>query len=68
MVATITLASLGMLLLAMYRGYLVPRDILQDIIAADEYLAGRSMHPDDMTRKMNDALIREGPRLSFLGP
>ena len=68
MVATITLASLGMLLLAMYRGYSVPRNSLQDIIAADEYLAGRSMHPDDMTRKMNDALIREGPRLSFLGP
>jgi hypothetical protein len=64
--AIVMLGTLGMVSLALYRGYSVPRDILQDIIAADEYLAGRSMHPDDMTQKMSDALAREGARPSVL--
>src|SRR5271165_3999919 len=37
---------------AFYRGYVVPVDILQDIVSAQEFLAGRSLYPDDMTRLM----------------
>jgi hypothetical protein len=51
---------------AFYRGYVVPVDILQDIVSAQEFLAGRSLYPDDMTRRMQEAVAREEPRLSLV--
>lgn len=58
-----TLANLG---LALYRAYTVPRDVLQDIVSAQEYLEGRPLYPSDMTARINGALEREGPRPSLL--
>jgi len=54
------------LALSLYRGYTVPRDVLQDIVSAQEYLANRPLYPDDMTQRINDAIVREGPRKSLL--
>lgn len=48
----------------LYRAYVAPRDVMQDIIAAREYAAGRPMHPSDMTVRIGAALAEEGPRPS----
>ncbi len=58
-----TITNIG---LAIYRAYSVPRDVLQDIVSAREYLAGRSLYPPDMTKRINDSLREEGERPSFL--
>ena len=66
LVVVIALGSLGQLTLGIYRSYTVPRDVMQDIIAAEEFAAGRPMHPPDMNVKIGEALEREGPRYSLL--
>ena len=52
--------------LAFYRAYAVPRDILQDVVSAQEYLQGRPLYPPDMTERINVALAKEEPRPSLL--
>ena len=67
LVVVIGLAACAGLSLAagLYRSYAVPRDVLQDIIAAREYLAGRSMSPQDMNILAREVLAEEGPRASL---
>jgi uncharacterized membrane protein (UPF0136 family) len=48
----------------LYRAYVAPRDILQDIVSAQECLAGRSLYPDHMNELFQMALEREGDRPS----
>ena len=49
-----------------YRSFAVPRDVMQDIVAAQEYAVGRPMQPADMNAKMAEAVDREGPRRSLV--
>ena len=58
-----TAADLGM---GLYRGYAIPRDVMQDIVAAREFDAGRPMHPTDMTELIGTMLAEEGKRPSLL--
>jgi hypothetical protein len=46
----------------LYRAYVAPRDLMQDIVSAQEYLAGRSMYPDNMQEVMQRTLEAEGQR------
>jgi 4-amino-4-deoxy-L-arabinose transferase-like glycosyltransferase len=55
-----TVVSLGY---GLYRAYISPRDLLQDIVSAQEYLAGRSLFPDHMNELMRQAVAEE-PRPS----
>jgi hypothetical protein len=50
----------------LYRAYAVPRDVMQDIVAAQEYLAGRPLQPPQMNLKMREAIDADGPRRSLL--
>ena len=43
----------------LYRAYISPRDLLQDIVSAREYLAGRSLFPDHMNELMRQAVAEE---------
>jgi hypothetical protein len=66
--AFLVLLALGTafnLTFALYKGYVLPRDHLQDLVSAQEFLAGRSLYPDDLSRRMGDALEREPPRWSL---
>ncbi|WP_020471110.1 glycosyltransferase family 87 protein [Zavarzinella formosa] len=54
------------LFLSLYRAYSVPRDVMQDIVSAKEYIDGRPLYPPDMTRRIRLALEEEGPRASLL--
>ncbi|QVL31215.1 DUF2029 domain-containing protein [Telmatocola sphagniphila] len=59
------LVILGSLLnqgIGLFRAYTAPRDIMQDIVSAQEYLAGRSMYPDNMAECMDRTLREEGER------
>jgi hypothetical protein len=57
-----TLLNLGF---AVYKGYAIPRDHMQDMVSAQEFLAGRSLYPEDMSQKIGAALEREPPRWSL---
>src|SRR5262245_16855985 len=58
------LAGVNLMTLAfgLYKGYVVPRDLMQDIVSAQEFLAGRSLYPEHMNELMRDALAKEPPR------
>lgn len=58
--------TLSNLSLSLYRAYSVPRDVMQDIVSAKEYLDGRPLYPPDMTPRIRAALEEEGPRPSLL--
>jgi hypothetical protein len=70
------LLRIGLILLAgvsclaiffgLYRAYAVPRDVMQDIVAAQEYLAGRPIQPPEMNVTMRQAIEADGPRKSLL--
>src|SRR5436190_5796584 len=47
-------ANLGLNLL---KGYVAPRDVLQDVVSAREFLAGRSLYPE----RMNELMRKELP-------
>lgn len=57
-----TLLNLGF---AVYKGYALPRDHMQDMVSAQELLAGRSLYPEDMSARIGAALEREPPRWSL---
>ncbi len=48
-----------------YKGYTVPYDMLQDVISAQQLLAGKSLYPDNMSQLMREAVAREEPRFSL---
>jgi hypothetical protein len=50
---------------ALYKGYLLPLDIMQDVVSAKEFLAGRSLYPSDMSERINDCLDHEPEPLSL---
>jgi hypothetical protein len=50
------------LVIAAYRAYVAPRDVMQDIVSAHEFLDGHPMYPDDMNLKMDKMLKEEGDR------
>ncbi|OWK42957.1 glycosyltransferase family 87 protein [Fimbriiglobus ruber] len=52
--------------IGLYRAYAIPRDVMQDIVAAREFSAGRPMHPADMSARIREALDEEGERPSLL--
>ena len=54
--------------LSLYRSYIIPRDVLQDLVSGQEFLAGRTMYPAGMNARMRAAMEREGPRASLLSP
>jgi Glycosyltransferase family 87 len=45
--------------LGLYKGYVAPADIMQDIVSAQEYLHGRPMYPPNMTKLIQDAVAEE---------
>ena len=49
----------------LYLGYVAPRDVLQDIVAAQEWQQGRSMHPAEMSQIIRDSLAAEPARFSL---
>jgi uncharacterized Tic20 family protein len=64
----ITLLLLGSLSAAgfsLYLSHVAPRDVMQDIVAAQEWQQGRSMHPADMTSLIREALEHEPARFSL---
>src|SRR6266542_1389753 len=48
----------------LYKAYSSPRDGMQDIVSAQEFLAGRSLYPDRMNELMRQAYEQEPPRPS----
>ena len=48
--------------IGLYRAYVAPRDLMQDIVSAQEYLAGRSMYPDNLQESMQRTLDAGGER------
>jgi hypothetical protein len=52
---------------ALYLGYEAPRDVMQDIVSAREYLDGRSMYPADATPRIGELLDAEPPAFSLSG-
>lgn len=49
----------------LYLGYVAPRDVLQDIVAAQEWQQGRSMHPHEMSQIIRESLADEPARFSL---
>jgi hypothetical protein len=49
----------------LYRAYSSPRDLMQDIVSAQEFLAGRSLYPDRMNKMIQHSLEQEPPRQSL---
>ena len=53
------LGSFANIGLGLGRAFISPRDLMQDIVSAKEYLAGRSMYPDGMTDRFITLLAEE---------
>ena len=51
--------------LGLYKGYVAPADIMQDIVSAQEYLHGRPMYPSNMNRLIQAATAEEPPSVSL---
>ncbi len=66
MLAFLALGASWNVVFFLYEGYAVPRDVMQDIVSAQELLAGRSPYPHDMTRRIETALEREPPGFSVV--
>jgi hypothetical protein len=67
MLAALVLATMLQLGWALYLGYEAPRDVMQDIVSAREYLDGRSMYPADATPRIGELLDGEPPAFSLSG-
>lgn len=63
--AVILVGTLLNLAGGIYKGYISPRDLMQDIVSAQQYLAGRSLYPNHMNQLMRKA-IEEDPPHSLL--
>jgi hypothetical protein len=50
----------------LYKGYVLPLDIMQDIVSARECLEGRSLYPADMSKRIQECLDREPAPLSLM--
>ena len=66
LIALLAVGSIWNLAFSVYEGYAVPRDIMQDIVSAQELLADWSPYPHDMTQRIGIALEREPPRFSLV--
>ncbi len=64
LVALGTLSNVG---ISVFKAVVAPRDILQDIVSAREFLAGRSLYPERMNELMREELANE-PDLSAVLP
>ena len=53
-------------LLGLYKGYAVPRDVMQDLLSAREYLSGRSPYPSNMTALFQASVAANPPGFSLL--
>ncbi len=51
---------------ALLKAYAAPRDVMQDVVSAQEFLAGRSMYPEHMNALILETLRREPELLSSL--
>lgn len=49
----------------LYKAYVNPRDIMQDIVSADQLLQGESLYPENVNQKIRDLLEKESPRGSL---
>jgi hypothetical protein len=63
--ACLAVGTLLNLAFGVYKGYTLPRDHLQDVVSAREFLAGRSLYPDDMSRRIQTTLEQEPPAWSL---
>lgn len=63
--ALLTLGTLLNVAAEVYKGFVVPRDVLQDFVSAQEFLQGRSLYPDNMNELMRAAIEREPPPISL---
>jgi hypothetical protein len=59
--AVLILGALATLAFALYKGHVLPKDIMQDIVSAQELLAGRSLYPNEkeMSQRIQETLDRE---------
>jgi hypothetical protein len=64
-IALFALATFLNLGLALYKGSVAPRDIMQDITSAQEFLRGRSLYPPNMGELMRTDFANEPPPISF---
>ena len=48
-----------------YLGYVAPRDVLQDIVAAQEWQHGRSMHPENLSGLIRESLADDHAAFSL---
>lgn len=58
-IAILGIGALAADLFGMYKGYVLPLDIMQDIVSAQELLEGRSLYPPDMSKRIQESLDRE---------
>jgi hypothetical protein len=65
--AVLALGALASFGVGLLKAYVAPRDVMQDIVSAREYRAGRSMYPARMNELMRSALDEEGGRPTGLG-
>src|SRR5262249_46812217 len=63
-VVVLCLGAMATLSFALYKGLVLPKDIMQDIVSAQETIAGRSLYPEDMSKKIQDRLDSEPEPLS----
>lgn len=49
----------------LYKSYVAPRDLMQDIVSAQQLLQGESLYPDQLNVRIRQALEAEPPRLSL---
>ena len=65
-VSVIVIGSILQAAFGLYKGYVVPRDVMQDLISAREYLAGRSPYPQNMTDIFVETVRRSPPGFSVV--
>jgi hypothetical protein len=65
--ALLAAAAIGSFGIGLLKAYVAPRDVMQDIVSAREYRAGRAMYPPRMNELIREAINEEGGRPTGLG-
>ena len=60
--SAVTLVNVGF---GIYKGYVVPRDFLQDVFSARSYLSGGSLYPSGMTQTFMQEMKEHPPQFSI---
>lgn len=66
-VAMLLAGALSNVGLALYFGYVAPRDMMQDIVSAQQFLERKPLYPAAMTELIREALVKEPASFSLSG-